>query len=274
MPDCPAISRDQLPSTPTPSGETAPIPVTTMRRMELFRFTISPQVAEEQRSPLAGCAVDDAGGTSRRRIASWRGADQFRLRSTAMAVASPPPMQSEAMPRLTLFFSIACSSVTIRRAPVCADGMAERAGAAVDVELVARNSEIARRRHRHHGEGFVDFEQVDIADAPADLVEQFADRGDWRGGEPRRFLRMRRVAPDFGEDRQAFTFGDRAPRQHKGRRAVGVRRRGCGRDRAVRTERGLEVRDFGGIDLQRVLVVFPRHARRLFPSRRSVRFLS
>jgi len=32
-------------STPQPSGETAPIPVTTIRRMELFRFTISPHVA-------------------------------------------------------------------------------------------------------------------------------------------------------------------------------------------------------------------------------------
>src|SRR6185437_5570577 len=55
-----------------------------------------------------------------------------------------------------------------------ADGMAERAGAAVDVQLVARNSEILLRCHRHHREGLVDLEQVDVADAPADLVQELA----------------------------------------------------------------------------------------------------
>jgi hypothetical protein len=56
--------------------------------------------------------------------------------------------------------------------------MAERAGAAIDVQLLAGNAEVALRRHRDHREGFVDLEQIDIADAPADLVEQFADRRD------------------------------------------------------------------------------------------------
>src|SRR6516225_7179111 len=37
--------------------------------------------------------------------------------STATAVASPPPMQSEAMPRLLPYFSIAASNVTRMRAP-------------------------------------------------------------------------------------------------------------------------------------------------------------
>ena len=55
--------------------------------------------------------------------------------------------------------------------PCGTDGMAERAGTAIDVQLLARNSEIALRGHCHDSEGLVDFEQIDIADAPADSVE-------------------------------------------------------------------------------------------------------
>jgi hypothetical protein len=59
--------------------------------------------------------------------------------------------------------------------------------------------EIALRRHRHHGEGLVDLEQVDIADAPADLVEQLSNRRDRRGREPPRLLAVGGVAPDLGQ---------------------------------------------------------------------------
>ena len=69
-----------------------------------------------------------------------------------------------------------------------ADGVAERAGAAIDVEFFARDAEIARRRHRYNGECLIDLEQIDVADAPANLVEQLADRGDGRGREPLWFL--------------------------------------------------------------------------------------
>src|SRR5581483_6427519 len=40
-----------------------------------------------------------------------------------------------------------------------ADGMAECAGAAVDVELVSGNAEVLLRGHRDHGKGLVDLEQ-------------------------------------------------------------------------------------------------------------------
>ena len=80
-----------------------------------------------------------------------------------------------------------------------ADGVSKRAGAAVDVELVAGNAEIALRRHCHHGEGFVDLEQIDITGAPADLVEQLADRRDRRGGEPLRFLAVGGMALDLSQ---------------------------------------------------------------------------
>ena len=41
-----------------------------------------------------------------------------------------------------------------------ADRMAERAGAAIDVQPVARNSEVALRRHRDHRERLVDRKSV------------------------------------------------------------------------------------------------------------------
>src|SRR3546814_10881056 len=48
----------------------------------------------------------------------------------------------------------------------CADRVAEGAGAAVDVELLARNAELAHRGHGDDGEGLVDFPQIDLADLP------------------------------------------------------------------------------------------------------------
>src|SRR5258706_15876986 len=51
-----------------------------------------------------------------------------------------------------------------------ADGMAERAGAAIDVEFFSGDTEVFLRGHRNHGKGLVDLKEIDIADAPADLV--------------------------------------------------------------------------------------------------------
>jgi hypothetical protein len=100
-----------------------------------------------------------------------------------------------------------------------ADGMAERAGAAIDVEFLAGNSEIALCRHRHHRERLVDLEQVDIADAPADLVEQLADRRDRRGGEPLRFLAVGGVALDLGQaGRPSRSASERRPESTPRRR--------------------------------------------------------
>jgi hypothetical protein len=105
-----------------------------------------------------------------------------------------------------------------------ADRMAERAGAAIDVELFPGNAEIALRRHRHHSEGFVDLEQVDVTDVPADLVEQFSYRRDRRGGELLRFLAVGRMALDLGKYRQALPIGERSFGEDKGCRTVGVGR--------------------------------------------------
>jgi len=47
---------------------------------------------------------------------------QIHTISTAIAVASPPPMQSEAMPRFRPRFLSACNSVVVMRAPVAPIG--------------------------------------------------------------------------------------------------------------------------------------------------------
>ena len=53
----------------------------------------------------------------------------------------------------------------------CADGMAECAGAAVDVDLLVGKTEIAHGGHGDDGEGLVDFEQVDFREGPASAFE-------------------------------------------------------------------------------------------------------
>ena len=49
--------------------------------------------------------------------------------------------------------------------------MTKRAGAAIDVELLSGDAEVFLRCHRHHRKSFVDLEQVDVTNAPADFVE-------------------------------------------------------------------------------------------------------
>src|SRR3954452_17974991 len=65
-----------------------------------------------------------------------------------------------------------------------ADRMAERAGAAIDVQSVTGNAEVALRSHCDYRKSLVDLEQVDISNAPAYLVQELSDRRDRRGGEP------------------------------------------------------------------------------------------
>ena len=122
-----------------------------------------------------------------------------------------------------------------------ADRVAERAGAAIDVELSRGMPRSFVRRHRHHRERLVDLEQVDIADAPAGLVEQLADRRDRGGGEPCGSWLWVAWRLDLGQDRQAVALGaasawsGSAPRRRRH-----WRRRLAARDGAVGAERGLQ----------------------------------
>ena len=110
----------------------------------------------------------------------------FQGRSIAIAVPSPPPMQIAAMPRFGPRVSSACSRVTMIRAPEAPIGMAQRTGAAVDVDPVMRNAELVHEGHRHHGKGLVHLPQIDIFDRPAQPRQQLLRRrapGRW-GNQP------------------------------------------------------------------------------------------
>ena len=101
--------------------------------------------------------------------------------------------------------------------------MAERGRAAVDVDLVVRDADVAHRDHRHAGERLVDLEQVDVVDAPAGFLQDLLNRGHRRRGELRRLLRMGSVGDDARDRSLAELVGDTLARQHQGRGAVANR---------------------------------------------------
>ena len=80
-----------------------------------------------------------------------------------MAVASPPPMHSEAMPRFWPDSSSADSKVASTRAPLAPIGWPSAVAPPWTLTHVVREAEVAHRDHRDAGEGLVDLEQVDVA---------------------------------------------------------------------------------------------------------------
>src|SRR5690606_3814404 len=84
-----------------------------------------------------------------------------------------------------------------------ADRVAQRGRAAVQVDLFVRQVVLAHRGHGHHRESLVDLEEVGGAGVPARLRVELLDGADRRGGEPLRFLRMRRVGDEAGDRRAA-----------------------------------------------------------------------
>ncbi|KGC57475.1 acetyl-CoA acetyltransferase domain protein [Burkholderia mallei] len=135
-----------------------------------------------------------------------------------------------------------------------ADRMAERARAAVHVDLLVRQAVLLHRRHRDDRERFVDLVQVDLGRAPAVLLEQAPDRADRRRRELRRRLRERRMADDARERREPEPVRRRRAHHHERGRAVGDRRRIRGGHGARLAERGLERRNLLGVRLERLLV--------------------
>ena len=75
------------------------------------------------------------------------------------------------MPFLPPCVSSAQSRVARTRAPDGADRVAQRRRAAVDVDLVVGDAEVAHRDHRDAGEGLVDLVEIDVGDAPAGLLQ-------------------------------------------------------------------------------------------------------
>ena len=151
-----------------------------------------------------------------------RGEREFHAISIAIAVASPPPMQSDATPRLMPTRPERREQRHQNARARGADRMAERAGAAVDVDLFVRKAEVAHRRHGDDGEGLVDLEEIDGILAPAGLLEQLLDRADRRGREILRRGGVRRMRDDPGERRQRRAS---RPRSRASGRAPRRRRR-------------------------------------------------
>src|SRR3546814_16322486 len=70
--------------------------------------------------------------------------------------------------------------------PRRADGMPQRAGAAMDVHLVLRQVQLPHRRHGDDRESLVDLVEVDVPGVPPGPFEEGLHGADRRRGEPDR----------------------------------------------------------------------------------------
>src|SRR5690349_12976966 len=98
--------------------------------------------------------------------------------------------------------------------------MAERAGAAIHIHFVLREVEIADRGERDDRERLVDLVKIDLVMPPADLLQQLLDGADGCRGEPRWFLRVRRVPNNARERTQSVAIGLALAHQDQRGRAV------------------------------------------------------
>src|SRR5450756_2147501 len=147
-----------------------------------------------------------------------------------------------------------------RQSPAAgADGVAEGAGAAVNIDLVDVEAEGLDRDHRHHGEGLVDLEEVDIADGQPRLRAGLLDGADRciREVVGMEALGGRRDEPGLGGQAELLEPRFVSEKRHGGPVADGGGV--AGRDRAVFLERRTQLRELREIDLERPLVGVDRH---------------
>src|SRR5262249_9311872 len=105
-----------------------------------------------------------------------------------------------------------------------ADRMSERDGAAGDVDLVGNDSQRSLGGQGHDGKSLVDLEEIDLADGPADFVEQFLNCGDRGGCEPFGLLAERGSAFDLGDRRELeLAAGRTGCYQERGRSVADAR---------------------------------------------------
>ena len=185
----------------------------------------------------------------------------------------PPPPHSAAAPTPPPRRRSSLMIVSTTRARH-ADRVAERDGAAVHVDDVVADAEVAHRRDADRGERLVELEQVDVARGHVVRLERALDR-------TRRLREQRRVragdhsvTDQLGERRDAELLGLRAARHDHRRGAVGYLRRVARGDRAVLGERGTQAGEgfgrragpdaFVGVDDHRIaLALGDRHRRDL-----------
>src|SRR5271157_716625 len=139
-----------------------------------------------------------------------------------------------------------------------ADRVPERDGTAVDVGLLGRQAQFFPAGQSNDGESLVELKQIDIRDAPADLVQQFLDRPDRRGREPLRLLAMDRDTdnPRPGLQSQRLTLLRRGHQQCRGPiiDARGI----AGSDGAVGVEGGTQAAHLALVELVQALVLADR----------------
>ena len=107
--------------------------------------------------------------------------------------------------------------------------MAERDRAAVDVDLVPVEAELAAVGEGLGGERLVDLDEVERLDRHLDPVEQAADALDRREEQPLRRDLGLGVADDPGERLEAEPLDGAFAGDDRGRRAVGDARARCRR---------------------------------------------
>ena len=87
-----------------------------------------------------------------------------------------------------------------------ADWVADGDGSAVDIEFFVGDAEFAGGIHGDDGEGFVDFEEVDVINGFTGSFEQVFDRGGRGGGEPLGFLGELAIGDDFADGFETVLF--------------------------------------------------------------------
>ena len=134
--------------------------------------------------------------------------------------------------------------------------MADGNSAAVDIHLLARNPELFLSGERNNGEGFRNFEKVDVLRFPPGFFHRPAHRLGRRGSEPHRILRETRVSDDLRQRLHAERLRFIGGHQHDGGGAIVNRRRVRGGHRTGFIENRLQRRNFFVIHFSRTFVIF------------------
>ena len=156
-------------------------------------------------------------------------------------VPSPPPQH---MVTSAMCWSARCSSCTalvVRMAPVPPSGWPRRDGAAVGVDALEVDVELALPGQHDRGEGLVDLDDVDVGHGHAVAVEQALGGVDRAGEHEHRVDADEAGVDDAGQRREAEGVGLLAGHHQHGAGAVGDLRRVAGGVHAVFAGDGLEV---------------------------------
>src|SRR6266404_5652621 len=138
---------------------------------------------------------------------------------------------------------------TRRLAHDAGSGSAQRVSegnrAAVDVQGLVANSEIAGAGERLTGKGLVQFDHVDCRDLELGAQQGLLRRTDGADAHDVRRAAGDRDADDAGEGSEPMFFRVILAAHQHGRSAVGERRRGAGGDGAVLREGGFQLSESG-----------------------------